>query len=284
MRGTTIADGGCIQVGGRGLMNKSSRAVAGQRPEAERRAGGAGRSAQRGEDETVADFLRTVTHDLKGPLTAIRGQAQLLQRRASRQGRDADVKAATAIVEQAQRMTTILDGLLEAVLARDGNLALALAPLNLVALANAAVDAARDIAPGQALTIHALEQDLLIEGDAARLARVFGSLLDSALRRSAPTRQVQITLQRRGPAILVTIGDADDASGFTGVPEVAQAESSGALDLSVYVSQRIVEAHGGQFWAGSSQSGSMQFAFTLPAGTSHSSAPSLPSMHIGNRL
>src|SRR5256885_1051673 len=216
MRGTTIADGGYIQLGGRGLMNKSSRAVAGQGPEAERRADGTGRSTQRGGDETVADFLRTVTHDLKGPLTAIRGQAQLLQRRASRQGRDADVKAAMAIVNQAQRMATILDGLLEAVLAQDGNLTLALAPLNLVALANAAVDTARDTAPDQPLTIHALEQDLLIEGDAARLARVFGSLLDSALRRSAPARQVQVTLQRRGPEILVTIRDAGTERGLTG--------------------------------------------------------------------
>jgi K+-sensing histidine kinase KdpD len=258
-------------------MNKSSQAVAGQGPEAERRAGGAGRSAQPSGDKTVADFLRTVAHDLKGPLTTIRGQAQLLQMRASRQGRAADVKAATAIVAQAQCMTAVLDGLLEAALAQDGNLALALAPLNLVALANAAVDAARDTAPTRALTIHALEQDLLIEGDAARLARVFDSLLDSALRRSAPTRQVQITLQRRRREILVTIGDADDASGFTGVPEVAQAELSGALDLSVYVSQRIVEAHGGRLWAGSSQSGGIQLAFTLPAGTSHSAAPSLPS-------
>ena len=258
-------------------MNKSSRAVAGQGPGAERRAGGTGRSAQRGGDETVTGFLRAVAHDLKGPLTTIRGQAQLLQMRASRQGRAADVKAATAIVEQAQRITTILDGLLEAVLAQDGNLALALAPLNLVALANAAIDAARATAPDQALTIHALEQDLLIEGDAARLTRVFGSLLDSVLRRSVPTRQVQITLQRRGPEILVTIGDPDDDSTFTEVPEVAQAELPGALDLSVYVSQRIVEAHGGRFWAGSSQRGGIQFAFTLPAGTSHSSAPSLPS-------
>jgi K+-sensing histidine kinase KdpD len=216
-------------------------------------------------------------HDLKGPLTAIRGQAQLLQRRASRQGRDADVKAATAIVEQAQRMTTILDGLLEAVLAQDGNLALALAPLNLVVLANAAVEAARDTAPDQALTIHALEQDLPIEGDATRLARVFDNLLGSVWRRSAPTRQVQITLQRRRREILVTIGDAVDASGFSEVPEVAQAEPSGALDLPVYISQRIVEAHGGRFWAGSSQSGGIQFAFTLPAGTSHSATPSLPS-------
>jgi K+-sensing histidine kinase KdpD len=223
----------------------------------------------------VVGFLRTVTHDLKGPLTAIRGQAQLLQRRASRQGRDADVKAATAIVNQAQRMATILDGLLEAVLAQDGNLALALAPLNLVALANAAVDAARDTAPDQPLTLHAPEQDLLMDGDAARLARVFGSLLDSALRRSAPTRQVQITLRRRGPEILVTIGDADDDSGFTEVPEAAQAEPSGALDLSVYFSQRIVEAHGGRFWAGSPQSGGIPFTFTLPAGTSHSAAPSV---------
>jgi K+-sensing histidine kinase KdpD len=250
-------------------MNKSSRAVAGQGREAEWRADGGGRSAQRGGDETVAGFLRAVTHDLKGPLTAIRGQAQLLQRRASRQGRDADVKAATAIVEQAQRMTTILDGLLEAALAQDGNLALALAPLNLMALATTAVDAARDSAPDQALTIHALEHDLLIEGDAARLARVFDNLLGSVQRRSAPTRQVQIILQRRGPEILVTIGDADDASGVTEVPEVAQTEPSGALDLPVYISQRIVEAHGGWFWAGSTQSGGRQFAFTLPAADAH---------------
>jgi two-component system sensor histidine kinase KdpD len=252
-------------------MNKSSRAVAGQGPGAERHAGGTGRSAQRGGDETVTGFLRTVAHDLKGPLTTIRGQAQLLQMRASRQGRAADVKAATAIVEQAQRMTTILDGLLEATLAQDGNLTLALAPLNLMGLATAAADAARDSAPDQALTIHTLEQDLLTEGDAARLARVFDNLLGSVRRRSAPTRRVQITLQRLRREILVTIGDADDASGVTEVPEVAQAEPPGALDLPVYISQRIVEAHGGRFWAGSTQSGGIQFAFTLPAADAHGS-------------
>ena len=256
-------------------MNKGTRAVAGQGLEADWRVSGAGCSAQRGGDETVTGFLRTVTHDLKGPLTAIRGQAQLLQRRASRQGREADVKAATAIVEQAQRMTTILDGLLEAVLAQNGNLALALAPLNLLALASAAVDAARDTTP--TLTIHAVEQDLVIEGDAARLARVFDNLLGSVLRRSVPDRQVQVSLRRQGPEILVTLGDADDDSGLTEVPEVAQAEPAGTLDLPVYVSQRIVEAHGGRFWAGSSQSGGIQLTFTLPACTSHSAAPSLPS-------
>ena len=73
----------------------------------------------------------------------------------------------------------------------------------------------------------------------------------------------------------MTIGDADDAGGFTEVPEVAQAEPCGALDLSVYISQHIVEAHGGRFWAGSSQSGGLQFAFTLPTGTSHAAAPSV---------
>ena len=263
-------------------MNKAGRVLASPGTGAVNRAGGTGGSAAHGGDETATGFLRSVTHDLKGPLTAIRGQAQLLQMRASRQGRAADVKAATAIIEQAQRMTGMLDGLLEAILAQDGKLALALAPLNLLALASAAVDAARGNAPARALTIHAVEQDLVIDGDAVRLARVFDNLLGSALRRSTPDRQVQITLQRRGREILVTIGDAAAGAGLAEAPEVSgqvssrQAEPSGAVDLPVYVSQRIVEAHGGRFWMSTSPGG-IQLTFALPARTTRSGPPDLPS-------
>ena len=73
------------------------------------------RAVQRVCDQASEELLRTVRHDFRSPLTAINGYAQLLQRRANRDGRPADVQTAAIIVQQVQRMTAMLDVL------RDGS-------------------------------------------------------------------------------------------------------------------------------------------------------------------
>lgn len=66
---------------------------------------------QRAYSSLVEEFLHTVRHDLKTPLTAIQGYAQLIQRRAVREGRARDAQTGVVIMEQAQRMVSILNEL-----------------------------------------------------------------------------------------------------------------------------------------------------------------------------
>jgi len=72
------------------------------------------RATQRSCDLAAEDTLRALRHDVRSPLTAINGYAQLLRRRAMRESRDADVQTAAIIMEQVQRIITMLDALRDA--------------------------------------------------------------------------------------------------------------------------------------------------------------------------
>jgi len=72
------------------------------------------RTMQRSCDQASQELLRAMRHDFRSPLTAINGYAQLLQRRATRDERPGDARNAAVIVQQAQRMNTMLDALRDA--------------------------------------------------------------------------------------------------------------------------------------------------------------------------
>jgi len=78
------------------------------------------RVTQRSCDLAAEETLRAIRHDVRSPLTAINGYAQLLRRRALRESRDADVQTAAIIMEQVQRITTMLDTLRNASVGADG--------------------------------------------------------------------------------------------------------------------------------------------------------------------
>jgi len=65
-------------------------------------------------ESAAREYIRTIRHDLKSPLTAIHGYAQMIQRRATREDRAADVRTALIISEQVQRMLGMLDRLRDA--------------------------------------------------------------------------------------------------------------------------------------------------------------------------
>lgn len=72
------------------------------------------RVTQRACDAAAREFVRDIRHDLRSPLTAINGYAQLVRRRAVRDTRQADIETADIIVEQVRRITAMLDALRDA--------------------------------------------------------------------------------------------------------------------------------------------------------------------------
>lgn len=229
-------------------------------------------------------FVRAITHDLKSPLTAIRGHAQLLQRRAARSGapNENDVTAAVTIMEQVQRMTRMLDGLADAGLVEEGSLVLHMAPLDIVALVQSAVDALRtasSASSAQRVVVTAPEQEMMVDGDAPRLIRAVETLVGNALRRSAANGCVSVTVVRQGTEIVVAVQDDDASKAPADLPHIfdwayqGAADQRTAFDLALYSSQRIIEAHHGRLWATSAPDSGSTFAFTLPAGAHADPAP-----------
>jgi PAS domain S-box-containing protein len=145
-----------------------------------------------------SDFLSAAAHDLKGPLTAIKGHAQLLLRRARREPMVAServVADAERIDTTATRMATLITEMLDMTRIELGRpLDLVRRPVDLVALVRDAADeCARDDGAGR-VRVEKLSDTVIGEWDEQRLRRVAANLISNALKYSADESPVEVTI------------------------------------------------------------------------------------------
>jgi two-component system sensor histidine kinase CreC len=166
----------------------------------------------------VADYVQTLTHELKSPLSAIRGAAELLREPGMP---DADRQRFIANVErETQRIQELVDRMMElTALERRRTLgpteAVALRPL----LHDLAASAESAGAPRHLRVALAEGDDAVVEGDPLLLRRAIGNLLDNAVDFSPEGGTIELALARQGRHADVTIRDHGP-----GIPEFADAK------------------------------------------------------------
>jgi len=144
-------------------------------------------------------LLATVTHDLKNPLTAIQGIAELTGEQAARKGTPSNERIAVrqgAIVTAATQMTALLNELLDAMQLQMGQpLALRPHPADLVGLVRRVIDHQRAIAE-RPIRVEADEAEVVCAVDAERIERVIGNLVSNAIKYSPKGEGVVVRLTR----------------------------------------------------------------------------------------
>ena len=225
-----------------------------------------------------AEFLAMVSHELRAPLSSIKGSAGTL----IKSGLGLDPAAATQflriIEEQAERMEALITDLLDVARIESGELSVRPEPVALDGL----VEAARSAFLSGSVR-HDLEIDLPAElgwimADPRRIVQVLLNLLRNAAQHSPGGGPIRLSAQQQDVQVQVTV--ADDGVGipperlgqlfrvFTRRDATDATASSGASEtgLGLSICQGIVEAHGGRIWAESEGPGAgAQFHFTLPA-------------------
>ncbi|HEX5503048.1 MAG TPA: CheR family methyltransferase [Thermomicrobiales bacterium] len=207
--------------------------------------------AGRGPRQLQDEFIATVSHDLRTPLTALRAGLGLLEARAADRLEPAERDLVANLRRNALRLARLIDDLLTFNQIRIGTLAVERAPLD---LGDLAADAAASLAPviaakGQRLAVD-LARPLPVEADRRRLAQALTNLLDNASRHTpAGTR---IALTGRAAAGEVALLVADDGPG---IPEAARrrlreraAAGEGGRGLGLAIARGIVELQGGRLW------------------------------------
>ncbi len=245
---------------------------------------------------TRDEFLSSAAHDLKNPLTSIKGLAQLLLRRAARLSppeRERFTEALSSIEAAATKMTQQVNELLDIARLDMGQpLALQRQPTDLVALARQAIAEQQQATERHQLRLEASESSLVGEWDAARLERVLANLLSNAVKYSP-----------QGGEIVVRVRRDEDAAGAWAVLEVQdQGLGIPKADLS-YIFERfrrgrnvqgriagtgiglagvrqIVTQHGGQISVRSQEGMGSTFSMRLPL-SPREQAPALPSRNEG---
>ena len=223
-------------------------------------------------------FLDALAHDVKNPLGAAKGRAQLARRQLSRGLTDpAKLETSLAGIDAAVNAATrLIDDLLDVAHLRAGrSLQLRLAPTDLGALVQACAEETRQRSPVHEVRVDTESPVLVGTWDAERLGRVLGNLLDNAVKYSPA-----------GGEILVRAGRAEDESGTwaevavtdqgLGIPEedlarvferfhrgtnVARIAGTG---IGLSGAKQIVEQHGGTIAVASVEGRGSTFMVRLP--------------------
>lgn len=224
-------------------------------------------SERRSLEQQRQDFVAMVSHDLRNPLAAVLGYAQLLQRRGGY-----GAKTVEAIVEQAERMSRLIAELAEVVGLDAGQLTLRPSRLDLVALVRQGVEQAQMSAPTHRLRVETGVSTLAGSWDADRLAQILHNLLGNAVKYSPDGGEVVVQVTDLGDAAQICVSDHGLGIPAEALPRlfdryfrVAEtAHRAPGLGLGLYISRVLVEAHGGRIWAESTPGEGSTIGFTLP--------------------
>lgn len=228
----------------------------------------------RAEEDRQA-LLDALAHDLKNPLTAIKGQAQVLQRRL-RQGASPDpTRLADHIAgfeRLAARMAALLDGLREGVGDDAGEAGqIARRPVALAALVRECAEEARRAGAPHAIRVIAGGADVTGEWDPALLGRVIANLLDNAIKYSPAGGAVTAEVERAGEGAVLRVRDEGIGIPAADLPHIfaprRRGGNVGAIagsGVGLASCQRIVEAHGGTIAAASAEGRGTTITVRLP--------------------
>lgn len=204
-------------------------------------------------EEARTRFLQIAAHELRNPMAGIRGITALIRRRAA-VGRA--LEELPAVLEcEVERLGRLMTEILDAFLLHDGRLALRREPVNLTAVAAAAVLPFRAAAEHHRLELAgAAPGDLWVEGDPGRLEQVLRNLVSNAVKYSPDGGEVSVSLSAAGGRALVTVTDQGIGIPADQVERVVEGfyratnlkdRDPGGLGLGLYVCREIVSRHGG---------------------------------------
>jgi PAS domain S-box-containing protein len=222
-------------------------------------------SERRQLEELRRDFLAMVTHDLRTPLTTVRGNAQLLLRRGVYRE-----ETVTAILDQADRMQRLLDDLADVVRLEGGTLPLRRSPVDLVELARHEADIAQQQGGGRRVVVEAPDETVIGNWDRNRLGQVLANLLGNAIKYSPQGGSVTVQVEAAGDVARLRVRDEGPGIDREHLPKLferffrAQVTGAGGLGLGLYISRMLVEAHGGRISVESEAGKGSAFTVTLP--------------------
>jgi two-component system, OmpR family, sensor kinase len=220
-------------------------------------------------EQKLRRFVADASHELRTPLAAVRAYAELFGRGAASRPEDLE-RSMSGISREAERMSLLVEDLL--LLARlDEGRPLERRPLDLAAVVEEAVDAARILDPSRPVTV-AVEPATVV-GDRDRLRQLIDNLFANVRSHTPPDTPVAIGMHRIGDRVELTVSDSgpgmseDDAAQvferFYRV-DTSRTRASGGVGLGLSIVAAVAAAHDGTAAARPTPGGGATFVIDLP--------------------
>ena len=219
------------------------------------------------------DLLATVSHELRTPLATIKGYSTLMLDYFARLGGDEIRDYLKAVDYSTDRLSKLVDNLLDTSRMEAGLLKLDKAPVNIPNLIRNVVEEAGVRANHHKIVLFFESRLPRVNIDARRIRQVLDNLIDNAVKYSPPGTEITISAEKRPRELLVSVTDRGPGipleeltNIFDRMYRIEQRLYTGAdgIGLGLYICQRLVEAHGGRIWAESTLGQGSTIKFTLP--------------------
>jgi len=219
------------------------------------------------------DEVGMIVHELRQPLTVIRGQAQLAMRRLADDPERGQV-ALRQVVTEVGRMDGMIDELLDRERVSAAGFSL---NVTLLDLAGALVEAVARHEDGSSGRINLARPSgaVPVYGDAVRIAQIVDNLLSNASKYSATGASIDVTLTTDGVTAEIRVIDhgvgvpeEERALLFTPFYRTSKVRGIRGTGLGLHISRKLAEHHGGRLWLESSSHAGSVFALALPVARS----------------
>ena len=234
-------------------------------------------SADRLVEQMKSDFVSTVSQELRRPLTSIYGFAETLLRRDVAFGEEERGIFLGYIASESERLTEIVDALLNVARLDTGDLQVNLGPTEVGHVVADVVASFEEVVRtnGHSFVLDLPDQPVTAEADPDKLRQVLSVLVDNAIKYSPDGGTVTVAAQRRDAAVELSV--ADEGIGipsteqdrifrkfYRGDSPASREATVGGTGLGLFIAQGLVSAMGGRIWVTSSEGEGSRFAFELP--------------------
>jgi PAS domain S-box-containing protein len=226
-------------------------------------------SSEHAVEQMKSDFVSTVSVELRTPLTSIYGFAQTLLREDIAFNEEERHTFLDFIARESERLTTIVDALLNVARIDTGDLAVSLVTTDVAAVVQDVVAGATRDEDGCVFVAELNGGDCRAQADPEKLRQVLDQLVSNAIKYSPGGGTVTVSATRRADAVEVAVADEG-----IGIPpserdrifsKFYKAGSRQGTGLGLFIARGLVREMGGQLWVESEEGEGSRFAFDLPA-------------------
>lgn len=225
-------------------------------------------------EQLRADLLRSISHDLRTPLTSISGNASNLLSNENEFSQETRMQIYGDIYDDSMWLIKLVENLLSVTRIEDGRMDLRMsAELMDEVIAEAMRHTDRNRA-GRKIEVSSDEEFILGKMDARLIVQVVINLVDNAVKYTPEGAQIRIHTGKKDGMVVVSVSDTgsgipDEQKSkvfdmfYTGTNRAADGRRS--LGLGLGLCRSIIRAHGGEIWVSDNKPQGAVFTFTLPA-------------------
>lgn len=217
------------------------------------------------------EFLHSITHDLRNPVSAIKGFSEFLMKEIAGPLNKAQKNMIVSIDRAAFRLLQMVNNILDIAKMEAGKMQLNYSKFNLNELVQRCVDLMQSLAQKKLIKfVIDANEEIELEADSGLIERIFINLIGNAIKFTPTNGTITVGLRKENGKLKAWVEDTGP-----GIPpeyidrifdkfEQVKGQKAGGTGLGLTISKHIAEAHGGKIWAEYRENKGAKFVFEIP--------------------